>query len=79
MNAQVGLSAAHCRSLESSSLIAKLEDIQSSIFDIGAAVASHSSKSEKVKGNLEIAKFRFHRVKVSGYRESGEYDKVLQG
>ncbi|GJD08823.1 Cob(I)yrinic acid a,c-diamide adenosyltransferase, mitochondrial [Galdieria sulphuraria] len=38
--------------------------VQSSLFDVGAAIASHSSSVEKTKGNLDLAKFRFDHGKV---------------
>ncbi|EME31575.1 cob(I)alamin adenosyltransferase [Galdieria sulphuraria] len=64
LNAHVGLCVVYCRSVEKSVLTTKLEDVQSSLFDVGAAIASHSSSVEKTKGNLDLAKFRFDHGKV---------------
>ncbi|GJQ09714.1 hypothetical protein GpartN1_g1505.t1 [Galdieria partita] len=64
LNAHIGLCVVYCRSLERSVLTAKLEDIQSSLFDLGAVIASHCSNSEKWKGNFDLAKFRFEHKKV---------------
>ncbi|GJQ08667.1 hypothetical protein GpartN1_g458.t1 [Galdieria partita] len=67
LNAHIGLCVVYCRSLERSVLTAKLEDIQSSLFDLGAVIASHCSNSEKWKGNFDLAKFRFEHKKASQY------------
>jgi cob(I)alamin adenosyltransferase len=65
LNAHIGLAVAHCQCIKTPGFVAKLENIQSTLFDIGAVIASHSTRPDKIRGNLEISNFRFDQSKVS--------------
>lgn len=65
LNAHIGLAVAHCQCIKTPGFVAKLENIQSTLFDIGAVIASHSTRPDKIRGNLEISNFRFDQSKAS--------------